>query len=157
MNPIIDHLFGRPSHVAAAARLIYDEFWRDKPGYSPAYFASRLRKANDPDRIPLSLVAIAGGATIGTINLIDNDDERRRHLWPWLAALVVVPAWRGRGIGTRLVRALLGEARRLRIETVHFGTDGPAFYRRLGARLHEQVTREFCIMRFELGSPDERA
>ncbi len=150
MRPIIDHLLNRPAHVAAVAQLIYDEFWRDKPSYSAAYFAGRLRAANDPARLPLSLVAITGDATIGTVNLIDNDDERRPHLWPWLAALVVVPAWRRRGVGTQLVRTLLAEAQRLRISTVYLGTDGPTFYRRLGARVHERVTPDFCIMRFAL-------
>jgi predicted N-acetyltransferase YhbS len=152
MNIIIDHLCHQPSHAAAVAELIYAEYWRGVSGYSPAHFARRLREANDPDRIPLCLVAIAGGATVGTVNLVDNDDARRPHLHPWLAALVVVPGARGRGVGTRLVRALLDEAWRLRFATLYFGTTGAGFYRRLGARPHEQVTADFCIMRFDLGA-----
>jgi predicted N-acetyltransferase YhbS len=84
------------------------------------------------------------------VNLIDNDDRKRTHLHPWLAAMVVVEGFRGMGIGSRLVQALLAEARRLGFPCVYFGTDGPGFYTRLGAVLHEQVTPEFCIMRFPL-------
>jgi predicted N-acetyltransferase YhbS len=71
-------------------------------------------------------------------------------LRPWLAAMVVAKAFRGQGIGSQLVRALLAEAERLKFSVVYFGTDGPGFYERLGAVRHEQVTPEFCIMRFEL-------
>jgi hypothetical protein len=46
--------------------------------------------------------------------------------------------------------AHLAQAARLGFRTAYFGTDGPGFYTRLGAELHEQVTPEFCIMRFPL-------
>jgi predicted N-acetyltransferase YhbS len=145
----IVHLLERPALRPAAAQLIYDEFWVGKAGYSPAYFEGRLSEAADPGQLPLSLVACEGDRFLGTVNLIDSDDDQRRHLWPWLAALAVVPGVRGRGIGTRLVKRLLAEGARLGIDCVHFGTDGPGFYRRLGAVVHEQVRGDFCIMRFD--------
>jgi predicted N-acetyltransferase YhbS len=145
----IAHLFERPALRPAAAQLIYDEFWVGKAGFSPAHFEGRLREAVDPGRLPLSLVACDGDRFLGTINLIDNDDDRRTHLWPWLAALAVAPASRGRGIGTRLVERLLAESARLGIDRVYFGTDGPGFYRRLGAVVHETVRGDFCIMRLD--------
>ncbi len=150
MPPItIDHLCHQPLLRPAVARLIHDEFWTDKPGASPAWMEARLCEAGDPSRLPLSLVAMAQGAMVGTINLIDNDDDARSHLWPWLAALAVVPPWRGRGVGSQLVNTLLASAAALGIDTVYFGTDGPGFYRRLGAVVHEQVSPTFCIMRFD--------
>jgi hypothetical protein len=48
------------------------------------------------------------------------------------------------------VHALVDEARRLGVARVYFGTDGPGFYTRLGAVLHEQVRADFCFMRFDL-------
>jgi predicted N-acetyltransferase YhbS len=149
MKVTIDHLCHHPSLLPAVAQLIYDEFWTGEADASPAWMACRLREASDPSRIPLAYVALAEGEMVGTINLIDNDDERRPHLWPWLAALAVVPAWRSRGVGSELVNALLQAAAALDINTVYFGTDGPDFYRRLGAVEHEQVTDKFCIMRFD--------
>lgn len=146
----IDHLFNHPARTEAVARMIYNEFWLGQPGYDTAYFIGRLREANDANRIPLSLVAIADDKTAGTVNLIENDDEKRTYLRPWLAALVVAPEYRRQGIGTRLVRALLAEARRLGVGTVYFGTDGRGFYASLGAQVHEQVNERFCIMRFEV-------
>ncbi|MCM2326939.1 MAG: GNAT family N-acetyltransferase [Lysobacter sp.] len=149
----IDHLYRHPQLTETVARLIYDEFWADRDGMSVADLVAHLRTTDDPNRIPLSLIALVDGEFAGTVNLIDNDDRNRAHLHPWLAAMVVVPPRRGQGIGTRLVQALLAEAARLGFPAVHFGTDGPGFYSRLGAQLHEQVTPDFCIMRFELPSP----
>jgi len=145
----VDHLFRHAHLTQAVARLIHEEFWKDvKNGMSVDDLVAHLRNTNDPGRVPLCLIALADGELAGTVNLIDNDDRKRTHLHPWLAAMVVVGERRGQGIGTKLVRALLAEATRLGFENVFFGTDGPAFYARLGAQVQERVTPEFCIMRF---------
>ncbi|MBK8337468.1 MAG: GNAT family N-acetyltransferase [Sterolibacteriaceae bacterium] len=145
----IEPLFHHAGLTEAVARLIHVEFWQESGGMTVADLVSHLRKTHDPARLPLCLIALHEGELAGTINLIDNDDRQRTHLHPWLAALVVVPALRGSGIGTRLVRALLDEAKRLGFAAVYFGTDGPGFYTRLGAQVHEQVSSDFFIMRFD--------
>jgi len=149
----IDHLYRHAHFTEAVARLIYEEFWKDRDGMTQADLVAHLENTRDPQRIPISLIALADGELAGTVNLIDNDDRKRAHLHPWLAAMVVVESRRGRGIGSALVRSLLAESARLGFPAVYFGTDGPGFYTRLGAQLHEQVTPEFCIMRFTLPSP----
>lgn len=149
----IDHLYRHAHLTGAVARLIYEEFWKDRDGMTQADLVAHLENTRDPRRIPLSLIALVDGELAGTVNLIDNDDRKRAHLHPWLAAMVVVEPRRGQGIGSALVRSLLAEAARLGFPAVYFGTDGPGFYTRLGAQLHEQVTPEFCIMRFALPSP----
>lgn len=150
----IDHLFNHPESIRLVAGWIYDEFWRDKPGYSADTFDRLLRQANDPARIPLSLLALAEGEPAGTVNLIHSDSPSRPQLHPWLAALFVVPAHRCHGIGRALCRALVAEARRLGFSELFLGTDIPAFYFALGAELHEQLTDSLCIMRFCLDSRD---
>lgn len=144
-------LYRRPGMIEPVARLIYEEFWREvEGGYSLADLVAHLRNATDPDRIPLSLIAVEDGELLGTINLVENDDAQRAHLRPWLAAMVVSQGRRGEGIGSALVRTLLPEAQRLGLPRLFLGTDGPGFYARLGAQLHEQVREDFCIMCFEL-------
>ena len=102
--------------------------------------------------MPLSLIALVDGQLAGTVNLIENDDEKRAHLRPWLAAMVVREDLRGRGIGTALVNALLADSQLMNISAVYFGTDGPGFYERLGALKHEHVRDDFAIMKFDLRS-----
>lgn len=158
MSTRIAHLYEHPQHVEAVARLIYEEFWVGvEDGLSLDFLITHLRSATDPHRIPLSLIALRDdGELLGTVNLIENDDSRRAHLRPWLAAMVVAEGWRGQGIGSSLVRDLLAEARAMGLPRLYFGTDGPGFYTRLGAQLHEQVNDQFCIMRFELDTEEPR-
>lgn len=148
----IDPLCQHPEHLPLVARWIYDEFWVGKPGYSPEFFEGLLRDARDPDRIPLSFLALVGEAPAGTVNLIQNDSPTRPHLYPWLAALVVVPEFRHRGIGTRLVGTVLENATRLGYRELFLGTDLPEFYERLGGTVHERVNETMRVMRFGLGS-----
>lgn len=147
----VAHLYECSEHTATVARWIHNEWWRDKPGHTPETMAARLREASDPERIPLSLVALVDEKPVGTVNLVENDDERRPHLSPWLAALLVLPDFRGQGIGTRLVREVVAEARRLRVNRLYLGTDIPRYYESFGAEIHERVTEEFCIMRLDVG------
>lgn len=151
MTPAIVHLCTVPALRPAVAQLIHDEFWTTVPGASATGMAERLAQADRTDRIPLCLVALHEGQAIGTINLIDNDDENHPEWAPWLAAMVVAQAWRGRGVGSLLVRRLLAEARALGVPRLYFGTDGPGFYARLGAVHHEQPRPGFWFMRFDLG------
>lgn len=147
MSFTIDHLFNHPTAIPTVTAWIYKEFWADQPGYSPAYFAVLLRQANQPDRIPVSLVALVDQSPVGTINLIDNDDPKRPHLHPWLAALVVAPPYRRQGVGTALVTALATQAQRMGYAHLFLGTDQPDFYTRFGAQHFEQASPTLCIMR----------
>jgi predicted N-acetyltransferase YhbS len=150
MEARIDHLFDHPVHIPRVAGWIYREFWQGRPGYSVQTFERLLADASGRDRVPLSLLALVDGSPVGTVNLVDNDDPGRPNLRPWLAALVVVPEHRRHGIGSELVRRLIGEARRLGFSELFLGTDIPSFYRRLGADHHEQRTDTLSIMKFAL-------
>jgi predicted N-acetyltransferase YhbS len=147
MNIEIAHLYEHPALRPAVAQLIHGEFWTDKPAVSWTDLAARLSGATRADRVPISRIALVDGELAGTVNLIDCDDDDRAQLWPWLAAMVVVAPWRGRGIGTRLLRTLIDDARALGLRQMFLGTDGPGFYERLGAQVHEQVRSDFVIMR----------
>ncbi|MGL4574225.1 MAG: GNAT family N-acetyltransferase [Burkholderiaceae bacterium] len=154
MRLLIDHLYKYPQHRAAAAQLIYQEFWTDVPGYTAAKMEQRLAHAADPDRIPLSLIAVLDDQVVGAINLIEDDGNGPPNLPPirppWLAGMVVAQALRGQGIGSALVTALLAHAKRLGYAHVHLGTDGPGFYAQLGGKIAQQRGDAFWIVRFDL-------
>lgn len=147
----IHHLFNHPQHIRLVAQWIYAEFWKDKAGYSAETFETLLRQADNPDRIPLSLIALADGQPAGTVNLVHTDSEIRPDLHPWLAALVVVPEYRHFGIGSALVRALMLEAKGLGFPELYLGTDIPEFYSSFGAEHYQQVDESLSIMRLPLG------
>lgn len=136
-----------PQHIPLVAQWIYNEFWADKQEHTTASLEERLQCAARCEGIPVSLLALVSGQPVGTVNLIECDDDRRTHLRPWLAALYVAPAYRYRGVGSSLVRAIQQKALSLGEAELYLGTDQPSFYEGLGATLHQQVTPQFCIMR----------
>jgi predicted N-acetyltransferase YhbS len=141
---------GATALLQAVAAMIHAEFWGDVPGASADGMAARLRQACSADALPLCRVALDGAQPVGVVNLIDYDDPNPRVGTPWLAGMVVAPAWRGLGLGSRLVRTLLDDARRLGQRQVFLGTDGPGFYTRLGAVEHQRLRSDFWLMRFDL-------
>ena len=141
-------LFEAPKHIPTVAGWIYNEFWLNKDGYSAVLFENLLKDAKDPSKIPLSLLAFVNDAPAGTINLIENDDEQRTHLRPWLAALHICPQFRSRRIGSQLVNLLLNRAFHLNFSEVYLGTDNPGYYERLGAKFYEKARAGLFIMKF---------
>jgi predicted N-acetyltransferase YhbS len=148
--PDIGHLFECPQHGAAVADLIHEAFWITVPGATAAAMQDRLLQAAQRDSLPLCLVAVLGGEVVGAVNLVHCDDDAHPEWTPWLAGMVVAREWRGRGVGSALVRAMLAEARRLQLARLYLGTDGPGFYTRLGAVQHHAARPGFWFLRFEL-------
>jgi ribosomal protein S18 acetylase RimI-like enzyme len=83
---------------------------------------------DEMDPHSLHLVALDGDRLAGYARLID--EGRRAHI----RQVSVAPPYRGMGIGTRLVRMLVEEARRKGMRSVYLNARGPALpmYRRLG-------------------------
>ena len=64
--------------------------------------------------------------------------DSHRHLTPWLAALLVAPEHRRRGIGTALIAAIEDEARRLGHGRLYVGTDEAGLVERRGWRAFDE-------------------
>ncbi|HNW62213.1 MAG TPA: GNAT family N-acetyltransferase [Piscinibacter sp.] len=154
MAAIVDDLSRHPQHVEFVAGLVWREFWADaKDGMTRAELADAFGGRAAPGRVLASLIALEGpddATPLGCVHLIDNDDDSLPELYPWLAAMVVVPERRGQGIGSMLVKAMARQAAGLGFEQLWFGTDGPGFYERLGAVKHLQRGAGFWIMKLPL-------
>ena len=74
------------------------------------------------DKLPVSLVAISDGKVCGTASLKTESVTTHKHLTPWLAALLVAPTFRRRGIANQLIAAVEEKARQLRFNSIYIGT-----------------------------------
>ncbi len=92
-----------------------------------------LRAQMRVDRLPVALTAYWQGSPAGIVSLRANDLQTRLRVGPWLSALYVDEAMRGRGVGRALVEATLILAAWLdHPEVWLFTTDRGRFYEQLG-------------------------
>lgn len=127
------YLADHPEHLGTVAGWVYAQWLRGRPGMSVARAEEKFRAHMQRDSIPITLVALVEGAPIATASIYVDDLEERRDLGPWLAAVYVAPAWRRRGVGSQMVAATEGVARRLGIGRLYlFTPDQERLYARLG-------------------------
>ncbi len=143
----ISDLRHAPDHLPAAVSLVWNE-WSYLTDETLAEAEAAWHTHLAAPRLPTHLVAIDGGACVGTATLAPFDLPIRPNLTPWLAAVIVTPDYRGNGVGGLLVTEVERLAReRCGFESIYlFTTDAADFYRQRGWRLREHGTyREQAI------------
>jgi GNAT superfamily N-acetyltransferase len=98
----IEYLVDVPYYLPVVATWVFREWCREDG--SLGQVVSRYKQRLSRGRIPLTLVAVKDGASVGVISLKLDELPTRPDLFPWLGSLYVVPEHRGEGIGMLLVR-----------------------------------------------------
>lgn len=141
---------GREAELAA--QWVYQEWAR---------FESEATWAQNQQDIASSLLASVSvpkffgarvdGELAGIASIVPHDLPTRPELGPWLANVLVLPAWRRKGIGGALVEHVMAYATALGTPLYLYTFDQVALYRRLGWQTTEQtryVDRPITIMRY---------
>jgi GNAT superfamily N-acetyltransferase len=91
-------------------------------------------------KLPVGLVAFLGEELCGIAALKHESLTTHAHLCPWVAARLVSPPHRGKGIGTRLLMALEDAARRFGYPRIYCGTStAVSLLRRSGWQFMERI------------------
>ena len=130
-----------------------------EPYYGPAGPGNAeqdLQSCCNAGRLPIAIVALDEGGVCGTAALKQQSVDSHAHLSPWLAALLVDPTKRHRGIGTRLVQAIEELARQMKYEALYVGAglDAPLYERRGWTRVGsgKSLREPLVIFRCNLNS-----
>lgn len=103
------------------------------PGGDRAMWMRAREEEARSEGVPCAWIAFMDAEPVGSVSLIASNMETRRELTPWLAALFVLPTWRGRGIGSALMERCVVEARTSRFSTLYLHTStAESYYRRRG-------------------------
>jgi predicted N-acetyltransferase YhbS len=137
----IEHLMECRHHIPTIAAWQQAEFGYLNPNGTVEERVERLSKANDRQRLPISLVAISQdqNVLVGSANVVATT-LTHKHLTPWLSSVFVPSEQRGKGIASALTLAAASEARRLGFETIYLFTPrNEALYARLGWTTFDRV------------------
>ena len=143
----------RPGHEhALAAQWIYDEWARFESAATWAQNQQDLARALDPlVSVPKFFGARVAGELAGIASIVPHDLPTRPELGPWLANVLVQPAWRRHGIGRALVEHVMRYADALPSALHLYTFDQVGFYQQLGWQVRERqryLEREITIMAY---------
>ena len=109
MNQYIVAVSGQPGRAPLVARWRVDAFFDHPGGYTVEEMTALI--LSPPAGPNETFVLFDHDRPAGTAGLVRQDLETRPDLTPWIAALFVEPAFRGRGFATALVRQVEAFAR----------------------------------------------
>ena len=122
-----------------AARWRYDAFFADGSDTFESSRAALMDFLRAQDGYEIGLAAAWDGEPAGLCLFVREEIDPKHDLTPWLAALFVAPAFRRRGIGAALVKAIEDHARAVGTRTLHLYTlEAEPFYARIGWQTRER-------------------
>ena len=93
-----------PEHLEELGRWHHEQWAELNPGLTLKRRFFRMKAYLNSDFIPTSWLAFSEGKAVGSAAVVNNDMDIRPEYSPWLASVFVLPGYRGRGIGTLLIR-----------------------------------------------------
>ncbi|PLR35707.1 GNAT family N-acetyltransferase [Chimaeribacter arupi] len=99
---------------------------------SRAFFDSIVVSSLKKTGLPITFIARDGDRLVGTVGLWRSDLLSRQDLTPWLAALYVDEAYRGRSIGQQLQAHVVEVARQAGFAALYLYATFNGYYERHG-------------------------
>ncbi|QPK65558.1 GNAT family N-acetyltransferase [Methylomonas sp. LL1] len=125
-------------HIPQLAAWHHHEWLALNPGRSIDHRIEYMQSYLSDDLVPSTFIA-KQGILMGSAAIIENDMDTRPELTPWLASVFVAPEFRNRGIGGRLVKHVMQQAKYAGIDALYlFTPDRVSFYQKLGWRIFKQ-------------------
>lgn len=120
-------------HAPQYAQQVTDWIWQAfGEGLPREFFHSIVEHSQTPGALPLTFIALEDERLVGTVGLWRCDLITRQDLFPWLAALNVDDAARGKGLAGQLQQHVISCAAQAGYETLHLWSACRDFYERYG-------------------------
>ena len=143
LNVCIDHLNHHPEFLNEINGWLFKEWttWYEDWGINneKAAFKDLIKDINRSKRegLPIMIVAYVGTRPIGCIGLdktdMPNPPKDIIGFGPWIVNVYVIDEFRGKGLGSILVKTMMDSVKENKIKNVYLLTDNKkGFYERLG-------------------------
>ena len=122
-------LYAAPQFAELAIVWIWRAFG---DGLPREFFQSVIDHSQTPGALPLTFIAVEDEQLLGTVGLWRCDLITRQDLYPWLAALYVDEAARGKGLAGKLQEHVIAYAAQAGYTELHLRSDCRDFDERYG-------------------------
>ncbi|MFI4937408.1 MAG: GNAT family N-acetyltransferase [Candidatus Berkiellales bacterium] len=137
MNINIAYLKEYPQYLPLLAEWMFNTWGHYNPGSSFERAKLKLNEHLNTDSLPITFIALDDNIPVGTCSLRLNDGIRS-DLAPWLGSLYVLPKFRGKGLGEKLIDAVVNKASIMdyqKLFLLAFDSTLPNWYKKLGWQL----------------------
>ena len=122
-------LYAAPQYAEQVTDWIWHAFGEGLPR---AFFHSIVEHSQTAGALPLTFIAVQNEQLLGTVGLWRCDLITRQDLFPWLAALYVDDAARGKGLAGQLQQHVMTYAAQAGHRELHLWSACRDFYERYG-------------------------
>ena len=137
----IQYLKDYPQYLPIVAYWNYREWHVGKQSLDEIIV--RYQGRMQADAVPTALIAIEDTMPVGSVSIKYDDLPQRPDLNPWLASLIVTADYRGRGIGSMLLKAAEATAAAAGVKRLYLFTHtANALYEGAGWSFLEDVKTE---------------
>ncbi len=137
----IVYLADCPLHVSLLAEWCHEQWGYLSPKRTLKEVENKFADLLNIDKIPFALVAVENEKPIAMASLTVNDMDTYPELTPWLASVYVVPEFRKKGIGKKIVQSVLEKAKEQQFQKVYlFTMDQEHWYAQMGFQVLEKTT-----------------
>ena len=129
----IKNLKNEQQYLKTINKWLYNQWGHHDPDNNEEdWLKAKKKKLNDNKILPIRFVAIEEGEPVGTASIVKHDMRTHTELEPWMADVYVIEEKRKQGIGTKLIKKILKEARKQNFGTLYlFTPDKKSFYEEL--------------------------
>lgn len=141
----IEPLKNHPEFIDTINKLCFEEFHYFFPDYSLQDFEKSIKAKLNMDKLPIFFIAFEAKELIGCFalreyeNIGDFVPPLKKKYSPWLASLIVLSKFRGRGFGRLLVNISKEKTKEFGYKKLYFFTDKEEFYEKLGFKILEKT------------------
>lgn len=134
----IVNLDSEPQYFENVFNSIFGEWGENNHNYWKSWIKSSIKATG----IPSTYVVLKNKEYVGTFSFWNCDMQSRQDLFPWLGGIVVVPDYRGQGIGLFIQEQAKKILKKERIEQAYLFTELTGFYEKTGWTFVEEIYNE---------------